>query len=56
MKDINFIEINKDSGFSLIELTFEQNDLLQKIILNDSMFLESLGLMDYSLLLVIEEV
>ena len=56
MKDLNFLEIDKDCGFSLMELTSNQNKLLKKIIINDSMFLESLGLMDYSLLLVIEEV
>ena len=56
MKDMNFVEINKDSGYRLMELTSEQNTILNKIMINDTLFLESLGLMDYSLLLVIEEV
>ena len=38
-----------------MELTYQQNTKLNKIINEDSLFLQALGLMDYSLLLVIEE-
>ena len=55
MKDLNYVEINKDCGYTLMELTQEQNTKLNNIINIDSLFLQSQGLMDYSLLLVIEE-
>ena len=54
MKDLNFIEINRDHGNALIDLTDSQVNQLNTIISNDSAFLTSEGLMDYSLLLVIE--
>jgi len=39
----------------LIQLDFEQYAHLNSIIYADSIFLKNLGLMDYSLLLVIEQ-
>jgi len=39
MKDLNYVEINRDCGYSLMELTSEQNAILNKIINNDSLFL-----------------
>ena len=53
MRDLNFIEINKDLK-SIINL--KQTDIIQlnKIIHKDSLFLEQHNLMDYSLLLAIE--
>jgi hypothetical protein len=54
MKDLNFLEVNRDNGNALIDLTNYQVDELNHIISNDSKFLTSEGLMDYSLLLVME--
>jgi hypothetical protein len=54
MKDMNFVEINKYTGNSLIDLNDIENDQINTIIQNDQRFLTSEGLMDYSLLLVRE--
>ena len=39
MKDLNFVEINRDCGYTLMELTSEQNKMLNWIIDNDTLFL-----------------
>lgn len=54
MKDLNYIEINKDFDNQIMQLSQDQQDLLQSIIKKDSEFLKNHNLMDYSLLLVIE--
>jgi hypothetical protein len=54
MKDMNFIEINRDIGYSLIDLNVMELDEINEIIESDSEFLSSEGLMDYSLLMVLE--
>ena len=55
LKDQNFQEINRDCGNSLMELTSGQIDELSNIFKTDSQFLADHNLMDYSLLLVIEQ-
>lgn len=55
MKDQNFKEINKDLNLTLITLTWQQKEHLEEMIELDSEFLREHGLMDYSLLLVVEE-
>ena len=54
LKDLNFIEINRDLGQSLVNLTIQQIDDLNACIKEDCAFLSKHNLMDYSLLLVIE--
>ena len=54
MKDLNFIEINQDLNQTLINFPEEKIAEYSKIMDNDSTFLKNHGLMDYSLLLVIE--
>jgi hypothetical protein len=54
MKDMNFLEISQE--VNMIKLQPGEKQLLEEIIELDSKFLESLGLMDYSLLLVVEQV
>lgn len=39
MKDLNFVEINKDCGYTLMELSQEENKILNRIINSDSLFL-----------------
>lgn len=51
---MNFIEINRDIGYSLIDLNVMELDEINEIIESDSEFLSSEGLMDYSLLMVLE--
>ena len=55
MKDNNFKEIAKDLAFTLVEIDNNQIMKLSKIIEEDAEFLREHNLMDYSLLLVIEE-
>lgn len=52
---MNFVEINKDLNHSLISLSSQQLQKIRSMISSDSKFLEKHGLMDYSLLLVIEQ-
>jgi hypothetical protein len=54
MKDMNFLEINQD--INMVKLTKEDYDQVTSHLVSDSLFLCGLGFMDYSLLLVIEEV
>ena len=56
MKDLNYEEINQNMDLSFIRLTRKQFYELDIIQMKDSAFLERHGLMDYSLLLVIEHV
>ena len=50
---MNFVEINKDIN-SLIDMPERKRLEILEIIRNDTKFLQSKGLMDYSLLLFIE--
>lgn len=54
LKDLNFLEISKDLGRSMIHMDPDYIDELNGLILEDSQFLASHNLMDYSLLFVIE--
>jgi len=54
LKDVNFIEIDKAMNFQLLNMQADDRDELISIISKDSNFLKNQGLMDYSLLLVIE--
>ena len=56
MKDLNYIEINKDLNDQLMKLSKEQYDDIDWLIKVDSAFLSKHNLMDYSILLVIEEI
>jgi hypothetical protein len=53
LKDVNFLELNKKDR--LVKISFLQYYELQKVIKSDSEFLLSQGIMDYSMLLVVEE-
>ena len=55
MKDLNYLEINRDLSGQLMKLSKQQFDELDWILKADSKFLSDHNLMDYSLLLVIEE-
>lgn len=54
LKDMNFVEIERDIGDSLLQLDIPNCDMLLKVAQSDSKFLASIGIMDYSLLLGIE--
>jgi hypothetical protein len=54
MKCRNFTEINEDYNKTLINISADKTSKLQEIIIKDSKFLQSFGLMDYSLLFAIE--
>jgi len=54
MKDLNFMEINKAMNFQLLKIPAETMSDLKRILNQDSQFLLSHHLMDYSLLLVVE--
>lgn len=56
MKDINYLEINKEFEGQLMKLDKKQYRLLNWLIKMDSDFLRNHNLMDYSMLLVIESV
>lgn len=56
MKDLNYLEINRDLSGQLMKLSKEQFDELDWLFKVDSQFLRDHNLMDYSVLLVIEEV
>mmetsp|Transcript_20690 Transcript_20690/g.31681 ORF Transcript_20690/g.31681 Transcript_20690/m.31681 type:complete len:107 (+) Transcript_20690:2388-2708(+) len=56
LKDMNYLEINKDCQNQLFKVPEHQFDNLAWIIKEDSLFLKNKGIMDYSLLLVIEHV
>lgn len=55
MKDNNFREINNDFNNQLLKFTGEQKRIYDEIIFADSMFLSKKNLIDYSLLLVVEQ-
>ena len=54
MKDMNFEEINKDLNYTLVNFSNEQKDEFRHMLEQDSKFLSKYGIMDYSLLLVLE--
>lgn len=54
MKDLNYEEINYDLDHAFIRLSEEQYEATNFICAMDSAFLEEHGLMDYSLLLIVE--
>ena len=54
LKDLNFLEISKDLDFNLVDLNPIQLAQLKIIISRDSEFLRAHGLMDYSMLMVVE--
>ena len=56
MKDVNFLEINKYFDQNLVKFDKNEIEKYEKIIKADSLFLKRHGLMDYSLLLVIETI
>ncbi len=53
---MNYLEINKDCQNQLFKVPQQKFDTLAWLIQEDSQFLRSKGIMDYSLLLVIEHV
>lgn len=53
LKDVNFLELNKSQ--KLVRISFLKFYELQRVIKSDSEFLLKHGIMDYSLLLVIEQ-
>jgi len=55
LKDLNFLKINKDWDNTLLQLSRDDRDKLLSNIKKDSEFLRQKGLMDYSLLVVIEK-
>ena len=54
MKDLNFIKINKDFNNKLTVFTKTEKFRILDLIKKDSLFLRNHGLMDYSMLLVVE--
>ena len=54
LKDTNFTQITKAIGNKLINLNKDESKALASVLEADSKFLASHGLMDYSLLLVVE--
>lgn len=54
LKDTNFKEIQNDLSYSLVELNSYDLKSVNYILEQDSKFLASHNLMDYSLLLVVE--
>lgn len=56
MKDLNYMEINRDMNNQLLKLDNKQFEILNWLIRKDSEFLRDHNLMDYSLFLVIEEI
>ena len=52
LKDLNFLEIQKDSNITLVEIA--ENEAVMESLLKDAKFLASHNVMDYSLLLVVE--
>ena len=54
LKDTNYNQMSKDCQHQLLELDVEVANELTCLVHSDSEFLSSLGLMDYSLLFVIE--
>lgn len=55
LKDINYCELNKESKRNIIRLSSKNIKFLNDILRADSKFLQSQGIMDYSLLLVTEK-
>lgn len=56
LKDLNYLEINKDLGGRLMQLNKEQVKDIDSRIKQDAAFLAEHNLMDYSVLLAIEEI
>lgn len=54
LKDLNYLEMNQDLDGCLMNLTGNQYDQLEWLLKLDSIFLKNHDLMDYSVLLVIE--
>ena len=55
LKDINFLEIQNDLKTHLFKGTASTKEKIMKILMLDSLFLQSHNIMDYSMLLVIED-
>jgi len=56
LKDIDLVNYVRNHDSHLINLTLENRNVIIKQLERDTFFLESKGLMDYSLLLAIEEI
>ena len=54
MKCRNFVEINEDFNRNLVNI--DNSESIQEMVKSDSEFLKQYGIMDYSFLLVIENV
>jgi hypothetical protein len=54
LKCVNFVEINK-SNKKLVKLDYQDIEAISNIVQEDSDFLERMGLIDYSLLLDVEQ-
>lgn len=54
MKDNNYLQIDHDYNYNLIDMEEEQKIVYKKMLTQDSMFLRIHNLIDYSLLLVVE--
>ena len=54
MKDNNYLQIDHDFNYNLIDLEENQKKTYKKMLMQDSMFLRIHNLIDYSLLLVVE--
>lgn len=55
MKDQNFLDIAKDKGHSIVDLGNQYNKQVMKVLEQDSQFLLKHNIMDYSLLLGVQE-
>ena len=56
LKDQNFLIINKDLNYKLLEMNESERLMYTQMIEKDSLFLARHNLMDYSLLLTIEQI
>ena len=54
LKDQNFLKINHDLDYKLIDIPVYEQLKIKESLLKDSMFLSKHGLMDYSMLLTVE--
>ena len=54
LKDLNFLEIQKDTGKPLIELNVVERNKIKKQLQADTLFLLKHNIMDYSFLISIE--
>lgn len=54
LKDLNFLDISNDLGYSLIDIDKESASCINSTLAMDSKFLMEHGILDYSMLLVID--